>query len=175
MLIQVAFVFAMQIAAARISAGVATVWQDGQLCVAMPTATLEPGTSVTLIEPGAKPPVFGVTVVRREDACAPLERAMVSGWYYVAQPVSSTPVQSGYVWLAFPGKLATRERTPGVVTLQLSPAYPNAQVRSCASIEGLHLTVWSGVPLKSKRLWHEYYYVGYDLEPSCKDQDGNDP
>ena len=43
--------------------------------------------------------------------------------------------------------------------------------RSCTSNEGLHLTVWAGEALKSKRQWHEYYYLGYDVEPSCKPAD----
>lgn len=43
--------------------------------------------------------------------------------------------------------------------------------RECASNEGLHLTVWAGEPLKGKRLWHEYYYLGYDVEPNCFERD----
>ncbi|MDV2995354.1 MAG: hypothetical protein N4J56_005008 [Chroococcidiopsis sp. SAG 2025] len=35
--------------------------------------------------------------------------------------------------------------------------------RSCASSEGLHLTVWSS----GTRKWHSYSYLGYDLEPTC--------
>jgi len=46
-----------------------------------------------------------------------------------------------------------------------------ASFRECASQEGLHLTVWGGEPLKSKRLWHEYYYLGYDVEPNCSEKD----
>jgi hypothetical protein len=43
--------------------------------------------------------------------------------------------------------------------------------RSCTSNEGLHLTVWAGEALKSKRLWHEYYYLGYDVVASCNPAD----
>lgn len=43
--------------------------------------------------------------------------------------------------------------------------------RVCASNEGLHLTVWEGESLKSKRLWHKYYYLGYDIEPDCTKKD----
>jgi hypothetical protein len=43
--------------------------------------------------------------------------------------------------------------------------------RICWSSEGAHLTVWSGIPLKSKRLWHAYYYAGYDTEPNCSKKD----
>jgi hypothetical protein len=43
--------------------------------------------------------------------------------------------------------------------------------RSCASGEGLHLTVWYGEPLTTSRLWHGYYYLGYDSEADCDAKD----
>jgi len=39
--------------------------------------------------------------------------------------------------------------------------------RSCASTEGIHFTVWSGAPLKGRLRWHQYYYLGYDVEATC--------
>jgi hypothetical protein len=39
--------------------------------------------------------------------------------------------------------------------------------RSCASTEGVHLTVWAGEPHTGRRIWHAYYYLGYDVEPNC--------
>jgi len=39
--------------------------------------------------------------------------------------------------------------------------------QSCASLEGLHPTVWSGEPLRGVERWSRYYYMGYDLEPNC--------
>jgi hypothetical protein len=43
--------------------------------------------------------------------------------------------------------------------------------RTCASTEGLHLTVWTGKPLKGKRIWHSYYYLHYDTERTCDEKD----
>lgn len=44
--------------------------------------------------------------------------------------------------------------------------------RSCTSSEGIHLTVWAPPgPLVGKRVWHAYYYLGYDTQPSCKPAD----
>jgi hypothetical protein len=39
------------------------------------------------------------------------------------------------------------------------------QFRDCTSSEGAHLTVWRG----EKNIWHRYYYVPYDTEPTCTD------
>lgn len=39
--------------------------------------------------------------------------------------------------------------------------------RACTSQEGVHLTVWSGKALEGRRRWHDYYYLGYSVEPNC--------
>ncbi len=82
---------------------------------------------------------------------------------------------SGTVWVAISGGLETHRVGSGAIMVQLSSAYPNAQVRSCTSHEGLPLTVWAGTPLKSQRLWHRYYCLGYDVEASCVDRDVREP
>ncbi len=43
--------------------------------------------------------------------------------------------------------------------------------RICTSTEGNHLTVWTGRPLRGRRVWHSYYYLGYDVVPDCKKRD----
>lgn len=43
--------------------------------------------------------------------------------------------------------------------------------RSCGSAEGLHLTVWSGPPLQGTLRWHHYYYLGYDIKPTCTERE----
>lgn len=171
MLISVAVIVAMQIAADGAPIGVATSSRDGQLCVATPAPALTPGTTVTLIQPGAQPSVLVATIDRSVSSCERLERALIPGPYYLAQG-TVTAADSGTVWVALRGRVGTRRVGSGTLEVQLSVTYPNAQVRSCTSREGLHLTVWAGAPLKTQRLWHTYYYLGYDVEPSCEDGDG---
>jgi len=43
--------------------------------------------------------------------------------------------------------------------------------RSCASSEGMHLTVWKGSPLTGLRVWHGYYHLDYSVEPNCTDKE----
>jgi hypothetical protein len=38
-------------------------------------------------------------------------------------------------------------------------------------MEGLHFLVFAGNGPKAKKVWHDYFYVGYDLEPNCKETD----
>jgi len=123
--------------------------------------------TVTLIEPDAPQFVLVATITGPVPSCERLERAMIPPPYFLAQTATPIDPDAGSVWVALSGRLDTRRLGSGATAVRLSASYPNAQVRSCTSHEGLHLTVWSGTPLESRRLWHEYYYLGYDVEPSC--------
>ena len=140
----------------------------------MPDPALAPGATVTLIQPAPQQSVFVATVSGLATSCERLERAMIPGPYYLARANQSTG-DAGTVWVAFSGRLGTRRAGSGSVAMRLSASYPNVQVRSCTSHEGLHLTVWAGTPLRSQRLWHQYHYLGYDVEPSCDDRDSKRP
>lgn len=43
--------------------------------------------------------------------------------------------------------------------------------RRCTEEEGILLAIWTGKPLEGKRLWYSFYYLDYNVEPSCKDKD----
>ena len=57
------------------------------------------------------------------------------------------------------------------VRLGSRPAEKPLTFRACTSSEGVHLTVWSGKPLKGKRVWHAYHALGYDVEANCTPKD----
>lgn len=59
----------------------------------------------------------------------------------------------------------------GLAVVDLDKDNKKEYFRSCASNEGLHLTVWKGRPLIGKRIWHSYYHFSYDTEPDCKKND----
>jgi hypothetical protein len=39
--------------------------------------------------------------------------------------------------------------------------------RQCAGTESVHVTAWR----RGVRIWHGYYYLGYDVKPDCKPSD----
>jgi hypothetical protein len=91
------------------------------------------------------------------------------GPYYLLAPEAGDELPPG-LGVAVAGRPAVR--TAGhEVRLHLSDRIREARVRSCTSSEGLHLTLWSGVPLRTSRLWHAYWYLGYDVEPDCRPAD----
>jgi len=43
----------------------------------------------------------------------------------------------------------------------------NDSVSSCDTSEGMKFSLWSGAVTTGKLLWSDYYYLGYDLKPTC--------
>jgi hypothetical protein len=151
--------------------GLAEVFKE-QLCIALPGVRLTEGSPVTLVRVDSPQRAVAVVVEREVSNCEGMERAMLPGPFYAAASWRTVNWADGF-WVAVAGRRATRQRD-GAVTVALSAAYPGARVRSCASVEGVHFTVWAGEPLRSRRLWHQYYYLGYDVEPSCQPADYSD-
>ena len=99
---------------------------------------------------------------KQETPCERLSYSVHEGASYVIQlPKGSPPVLVGIAlpsenWSDVSGSKGTAKWRGDVVNFA-----------ECTSSEGVHLTAWRGVPLKSERLWHEYVYLGHDVEPTC--------
>lgn len=37
----------------------------------------------------------------------------------------------------------------------------------CQTSEGIEFSIWEGRPYKGRKLWDDYYYLGYSSEPTC--------
>jgi hypothetical protein len=85
--------------------------------------------------------------------------------------VDGPPPEFGVVYFGVVAPAAHFSVTDDRVESDLDGDDTPERFRICTSMEGLHLTVWSGVPLASARRWHRYLYVGYDLEPTCEDRE----
>jgi len=143
---------AAQVAAGQPRIGLAEL-SNGRLCVAVPGPPLPGGSPVTLVRVDPPRKAAVVVVEREGPACEGFRRAHILGPSYVATGSSGMTADDG-IWLAVPGRRSTRRRGE-VVTVSVGAAHQDARVRSCASNEGLHFTLWAGVPLRSRRLWHQ--------------------
>ena len=136
------------------------------MCVGMAGSTLQVGAPLTLLHPEVPQRLLVGTIRAVGAACPGLEHAMVGGPYYLVDLKGKLQLEAA-LFIAIPGTPVSRPIDRQRLSIRLGPRFPNVQVRSCASSEGVHLTVWAGAPLTSRRLWHAYYYVPFDLEPSC--------
>jgi len=136
---------------------------DG-VCVSSKGDHFKPGDKVRLIDPGAQKTWMAV-VEPATEKCEP----SVSDVPLRAVRVGITGEQpAAFVGVAIQAPpAASVDMTNGVVATDLDGDGQREFVRSCTSVEGVHLTVWSGAPLTGQRRWHAYHYVGYDMVPSC--------
>jgi hypothetical protein len=151
--------------------GLAEVFKD-RLCIALPGLPLTEGSPVTLVRVDSPQRAALVVVERAVSTCEGMQRAMLPGPFYEATSSRTVSGDDGF-WVAVAGRPATRQQGEQV-TVAVNTTYPNARVRSCSSAEGVHFTVWAGQPLRSRRVWHQYYYLGYDVEPTCQPADYSD-
>jgi hypothetical protein len=148
--------------------------RGNQVCLAVESATLARGSTVTIVDPETPQSARRAVVRERLASCDAFDKSAVGGVYYRLQlPAGNNSTVT--LAIGFAGAVASTTLTSGILTLRLSSGYPRVHVRSCTSSEGVHLTVWAGEPLKSRRLWHQYFHLDYDVEPSCEEGEVGEP
>jgi len=174
-MLKIAAIFLMLIAisqqAASPRAGV-MVTTAGCGVLAMDGPILAPGTMITLVTIDNPQQVSWAVIADRLSDSEIMAKRDVPAPYYAITPVSASNELPGLA-VAVVGRYEV-ERRGSVVVLRARKTVNQIGVRGCTSSEGLHLTLWSGEPLKGKRLWHMYYYLGYDVEPTCQPADYQD-
>jgi hypothetical protein len=76
------------------------------------------------------------------------------------------PPFDGIALLGAPASLRARAAS-GSTIADLDGDGREEFIRLCLSSEGVHYTIWSDAPITGRRRWHQYHYLGYDVEPSC--------
>ena len=144
------------------------------LCFATDSA-LAPGTPVTVVFTGI-PQHFaaGRLAARKRLPCIPPSRTPpIDSMQYVVEIPRDTLDRRG-VPIVILGGVPTPEQRGDTVTIAIDRGRPPVRFGVCAGTEGLHATAWAGAPLLSPRVWHAYYYLGYDVDPTCSEAEYTD-
>ncbi len=157
--------------AARPCAGI-MVSTEGRGVLAMDGPTLTPGMIITLVSIDNPQQVSFATITDRLADSEIMAKHDVAAPYYAITPKQASKVLPS-IAVAILGRFDNEGRESAAI-LRRGKAVDPVRVRSCTSSEGLHFTLWVGEPLKGTRLWHGYYYLGYDVEPSCQPADYQD-
>ena len=144
--------------------GVAVVKADTTACVTFPGAPVRAGERVLIFLFSPPRVVDGAIRQANPDACSP--NAVLEGQAYRVA-LRHSIVESEEVGIAVLDPTARTEYVEGEFVVFTRGATSPLQFRQCASQEGLHLTAWRG----NRRTWHEYYYLGFDLESTCSDEE----
>jgi hypothetical protein len=143
----------------------------GRSVLALSGSALAAGTRLTLVTPNAPQTVHRALVVRSLTDDKDMGVRTPGPDYEIATGDKGQPLPE--LAVAVIGEPAV-SRVANAVSLRMDDTLHDVRVRTCASMEGLHLTLWSGEPLKAPRVWHLYYYVGYDLQQTCRPGDTAD-
>jgi hypothetical protein len=149
-----------------VRAGVAST-VHGRSVLAMGGTSLAAGARLTLVSPDVPQKVQRALVVRAV-ADDDYMKVRTPGPYYEIISGDKGPLPE--LAVAVIGDPPVN-RVAEAVSLQIDATHHDVRVRVCRSMEGLHLTLWSGEPLKAPRVWHLYYYVGYDMQQTCQPED----
>ena len=151
--------------------GVAEIGATGDGCLSISNPTLRENQLIILVSLGKPQKVVEKRIVKKLEASCSINTESPPDACFYAFPVGKEHLEPA---IAVVSGTADFKVVKGKVRADLNGDGTPESFRSCTSNEGLHLTVWAGEALKSKRLWHEYYYVGYDVVPSCKPADYNE-
>ena len=140
------------------------------VCFTAKDSTLLPDTRVTIVFTGfPQHSAVGRIKSRGKLPCIPgPPMPPMDSTQYIAEMPRDTSDRLG-IPVVLLGTVAKPVMRGDTVTIEIEPGQPPVRFRFCASTEGLHATAWAGVPLASKRRWHAYYYLGYDVDPPCSE------
>jgi hypothetical protein len=151
--------------------GIVEVSEGDTGCLTIPTSTLQSGDDIAIVRL-QNPQSYFLSHVRAKLAsrCSrdPDEDPNASTY---SIELAQGRIQAGEVGIGITKFKGPFRILDGLVRGDLEKNGVPDSFRVGTSMEGLHLTVWHGEPLNSPLRWHEYYYLGYDVVPSCTNAD----
>jgi hypothetical protein len=143
--------------------GIAVSTKEG-ICASFGESHPKIGSTITIIETQSPQYFIEGTLTAETESCINLQNAQISGPYFTVSTFKK--INTPFVGLVVHGgkKFSNIDNEVLLSTSSEKQVY----FRSCTSSEGVHMSAWLDEPLKGERLWHLYYYLGYDLESTCE-------
>lgn len=135
-------------------------------CAAIAGAAVAVGQSVTIVLSGRPQQILTGLVRSGPNArCPGLEKALLKPPFYEVELTGGkSDVPGTGILVNRPASSFRVDKDAVVADAGRGKAY---RFHECASQEGVHFMVLSAAPSRPDVLWHEYFYLGYDVEPSC--------
>jgi len=134
---------------------------DARTCVAIKNATVPLNSPVTLVVPASPQSFVEAQISAPSPSPCPItqEAAPDATNYEITLPKSS-PVPKLTPLIAVIGTAAASGFTLQTAGVQADLGQNQSQdtFRACGANDGIHLTVWKGIPVTGTRLWSGYYY-----------------
>ena len=141
-------------------------WIDSN-CLAIDNKMLEDGTPLAVVAFGDSESIVQAKVSRATQSaaeCPPLhdDRRGINSKslsFYEIEPQDGRKVELGI------GLIETVSRVGSGIDVNSDGKADH--FTHCTSSEGISFGIWSDEPYKGKSLWSGYYYLGYDVDPTC--------
>ena len=147
-------------------------WFHGP-CFAISDPNLARGTTVDLVVMGEPQTVLQAKVGEQMSSaasCPPLmegrrrQNARSGTSFYGMMETKLTATDMGIGIVSPPHKLAVLN---GLAETDLNSDGQHEVFSSCATTEGIKFAVWTQRAYRGAPLWSTYYYLGYDMSPTC--------
>lgn len=131
------------------------------------------GTRVTLVRPPlvdlrAASQVLRAELGERVEICPVPLRYVGAACYRLHVQTEAEPNQA---YVALVGASDAWRSTEQATFIDVDGDQRLDALRVCASREGLHFTIWAQERRGERRLWHDYFPLYYDMEPTCTDRE----
>jgi len=140
-------------------------WQDGQGCLAIRTVSDLTKTRVRMVSLLGSAAVRWGRATGKTDACA--GSGSDTGLRYWRVDLGAGASAADFPAIGVLNFTGAFRRNGMEVSADLDHDGRREYFRSCASVEGVHFTVWTDAPLTGELRWHQYRYLGYDATPTC--------
>lgn len=152
------------------------IQKQGSACLYTHNADLSAGSPLMLVLLSPPQSTIRADVVKpaSTETCPTIDASDATLTAYEIRPLEAGLVPSTPA-IAVSGPAIQFQKNGDYMTADINQDGHVEYFRFCASAEGLHLTVWSGKPLQGKPKWHQYYYLGYDVESNCKPSETQGP
>ena len=150
----------------------ATGWFHGS-CLAIGNPNLARGTSIELVVMGEPQNVLQGQVgdkVSSAASCAPLiesrrsQNAKAGTSFYGLEGTKLSATDMGIGIVGTPQKITV---VNGTARTDLNSDGRPEVFSSCATAEGINFAIWTENRFQGTPLWSGYYYLGYDMKPTC--------
>ncbi len=151
--------------------GMVAARRGGEFCLMIQDGSLKPGDELALVWT----PLGNATQpseIRHSKVNTALKKPCESASATAADVsylVDGSELKNGKIYFAMARKQANLKIRQGRVEGRLGGSA--VAFRACTSMEGIHLNIWTGAARATKKLWHRYYYLGYDVESTCIEAD----
>lgn len=152
------------------------VQKSGSVCLYTHNADLSAGSALTLVLLSPPQSAIHAEVTRPASAenCPSIDSNDTTLSAYEIRALAAVLVPSMPV-ISVSGPSGQFRKEGDYIAADINQDGKSEYFRACTSGEGMHLTVWAGQAHHGKPKWHQYYYLGYDVESNCTPSETQGP